>query len=86
VKNRRIRRLWQYSGTLLACMLVVTVWSVVRAPVEPATSPLVVNDVTQLNPVGVSRVITPTTTDEIIERTGFGMSCGTSTIIRIDRG
>ena len=48
-------------------MLVVTVWSVVHAPVEPATSPLVVNDVTQLNPVGVSRVITPTTTDEIIE-------------------
>ncbi len=48
-------------------MLAVSVWSVVRTPVEPATSPLVINDVTQLNPVSVSRVVTPTTTEEIIE-------------------
>src|SRR5947199_6832466 len=44
----------------------VTVWRVVRDPVEPDTPPLVVNDVTQLNPIAVGRVLTPTTTEEIV--------------------
>jgi hypothetical protein len=41
--------------------------SVVRAPVPRQEEPLVVNDVSQLNPIHVSEVITPTTTAEIVE-------------------
>jgi len=41
--------------------------SVVRAPVLPRQPPLVVNDVSQLNPIQVSEVIAPTTTAEIVE-------------------
>src|ERR1700730_1701138 len=48
-------------------MSVVVVWSVTRAPIERQTSPLLINDVTQLNPIAVSMVITPTTTEEIVE-------------------
>lgn len=48
-------------------MFVTTTWTVVRAPVERKASPLIVNDVTQLNPIVVSRVIAPTTTAEIVE-------------------
>lgn len=38
-----------------------------RAPLAKQESPLVVNDVTQLNPIQVSEVIAPTTTAEIVE-------------------
>lgn len=44
----------------------VTTWRVIRPPILPRTSPLLVNDVTQLNPIVVSRVITPTTTPEVV--------------------
>jgi FAD/FMN-containing dehydrogenase len=42
-------------------------WSVMRAPVVKQESPLVINDVTQLNRIQVNEVITPTTTAEIVE-------------------
>ncbi|MEP6819796.1 MAG: FAD-binding oxidoreductase [bacterium] len=42
-------------------------WSVTRAPTPRQDQPLVVNDVSQLNPIQVSEVITPTTTTEIVE-------------------
>jgi FAD/FMN-containing dehydrogenase len=42
-------------------------WNAVRAPVEQVTPPTLVNDVTQLNPILVDQVITPTTTEEIVE-------------------
>jgi FAD/FMN-containing dehydrogenase len=45
----------------------VTVGRVVRTPVEPAATPGTVDDVTQLNPIAVSEVIVPTTTEEIVE-------------------
>src|ERR1700730_15354431 len=48
-------------------MSVVVVWSVTRAPIERQTSPLLINDVTQLNPIAVSMVTTPTTTEGIVE-------------------
>ena len=41
--------------------------SVTRAPVAKQYPPLVVNDVSQLNPIQVSEVITPTTTTEIVD-------------------
>jgi hypothetical protein len=44
----------------------VTIWSVVRAPLVQPLSPLVINDVSQLNPIQVNEVITPTTTEEIV--------------------
>ena len=40
---------------------------VVREPIAPDASPLVVNDVTQLNPIAVAAVITPTETQEIVD-------------------
>jgi FAD/FMN-containing dehydrogenase len=67
LNSRRIRRLTQYGVTLVMCVVAAVVWSVVRAPVEREASPLAIDDVTQLNRVVVSRVITPTTTEEIVE-------------------
>jgi hypothetical protein len=40
---------------------------VLRAPVESPVSSFLVNDVSQLNPIRVSEIIEPTTTDEIID-------------------
>ena len=42
-----------------------TVWRVMRSPARPVGSSLVVNDVSQLNPIVVSRIVEPTTTEEI---------------------
>ena len=53
-----------------ALALAAATWGVVRAPAEPVASPLVVNDVTQLDPIPVSGVITPTTTQA--EARSFG--------------
>jgi FAD/FMN-containing dehydrogenase len=50
-----------------ALALGAAAWGVVRAPAEPVASPLVVNDVTQLNPITVGRVIVPRTTQEIVD-------------------
>ena len=51
---------------LTALAFVATTWEVIRPPIDRRTSPLLVNDVTQLNPITVDRVITPTTTAEIV--------------------
>ena len=67
MSRRRNSRLIQALIIILAMMSVVVVWSVTRAPIERQTSPLLINDVTQLNPIAVSMVITPTTTEEIVE-------------------
>ena len=57
------------GGLLLAVLLLTAgaaIWGILRTPVErPAPRPTV-NDVTQLNPIVVDRVITPTTTEEIV--------------------
>jgi FAD/FMN-containing dehydrogenase len=50
-----------------ACIRLACVYGVVRAPVEYQTSPLLIRDVTQLNPIQVESVITPTTTEEIVD-------------------
>jgi FAD/FMN-containing dehydrogenase len=51
---------------ILAGLLATTLWIVARPPVHSSASPLVVNDVTQLNPIVVGEVITPHTTQEIV--------------------
>ena len=67
--RNRHRRALRIVLLLFACLVLgfaVKTWSVIRAPVIPQVSPLVVNDVTQLNPIRVDEVITPTTTEEIV--------------------
>ena len=54
-------------ATVLVVISVATVWRVVRTPVLRTPPATVVNDVTQLNPITVSEVIVPTTTEEIVE-------------------
>jgi hypothetical protein len=63
----RNKHLIQVVIIVLAVMSVVVVWSVIRAPIERQTSQLLINDVTQLNPIAVSMVIPPATTEEIVE-------------------
>jgi FAD/FMN-containing dehydrogenase len=63
----RVVKTFGLLGLLLLLVALVTVGRVVRTPAEPAVIPGVVNDVTQLNPIAVSDVIAPTTTDEIVE-------------------
>ncbi|MGH9313233.1 MAG: hypothetical protein ACRD1S_08550 [Vicinamibacterales bacterium] len=38
-------------------LLVALVWNVVREPIRRQDPPLVVNDVTQLNPIAVGRIL-----------------------------
>jgi hypothetical protein len=68
--GRNQRRLPQILALVLVVLLLwfsEKIWTVVRAPVTQPVSPLVINDVSQLNPIHVNEVITPTTTSEIVE-------------------
>src|SRR5438552_3750302 len=65
--RRLVKRIIAIVLASLVLWFIVKTWTVVRAPVIPQVSPLVVNDVSQLNPIRVSEVITPTTTAEIVE-------------------
>ena len=66
----RIRRTVKLGFRLLLAILVLTIvaaaWGTARTRVERPLPPEAVNDITQLNPIIVQRVITPTTTDEIV--------------------
>src|SRR3989442_774209 len=74
--SRRLRRgfltvtnRWRLTVVLAVLLVTVglTVWPVIRAPVEPPASLLVVNDVSQLNPIKVSGIIAPKATGEIAD-------------------
>src|SRR5258708_40085457 len=65
-RKKSLKRLGILSLAAVALTLIATTWSVIRPPIEPRTSPLLVNDVSQLNPIHVNRVITPTTTAQIV--------------------
>jgi FAD/FMN-containing dehydrogenase len=65
-RTKAVKRLGLALLAAAPFTLVVTVWNVVRPPTTQATSTLFVHDVTQLNPIHVGTVITPTTTQEII--------------------
>jgi FAD/FMN-containing dehydrogenase len=52
--------------TLLILGFGASVWQVIRAPAWPRDSSLIVNDVSQLNPIRVSGIVVPTTTEEIV--------------------
>ncbi len=53
-------------GVLLLITAVAAVWGVVRVPVERPPAAPTVNDVTQLNPIPVHQIVTPTTAEEIV--------------------
>jgi FAD/FMN-containing dehydrogenase len=65
-RKKHLKRLGLLSLAVPALAFIAATWSVIRPPIEPRTSPLLVNDVTQLNPIHVNRVIRPTTTAEVI--------------------
>src|SRR5258708_31831556 len=65
--RRLVKRIIAIVLASLSLWFIVATWTVVRAPVVPQAAPLVINDVSQLNPIHVSEVITPTTTAEIVE-------------------
>lgn len=65
--RKLIKRIVAIALALFALWFIVKTWSVVRAPVIPPSPPLVVNDVSQLNPIQVAEVLTPITTDEIVK-------------------
>src|ERR1700689_5513239 len=65
-RKKSLRRLGVLSLALAALAFLAAAWDVIRPPVEPRTSSLVVNDVTQLNPVIVNHVIAPATTAEVV--------------------
>src|ERR1051326_5934977 len=65
-----LRALKVAAVVLLAIALFTTGAALVgsgRVVVERPPRPPVVNDVTQLNPIPVSRIITPTTVEEIVQ-------------------
>src|SRR5438309_5733966 len=67
-KNRRLaKRIVVLALASVAVWFIATIWNVVRAPVVPQSPPLVINDVSQLNPIRVDQVITPTSTTEIAD-------------------
>jgi len=66
----RLKTATKVVGLLVAAVLVLsagaTLWGVSRTVVERPSGPTIINDVTQLNPVEVEKIISPTTTDEIV--------------------
>ena len=77
-RARRTTRIAALAAAL-AILVLISVWFVIRAPQAPGDPALVVNDVTQLNPIGVAEIVVPTTTEEIIaavRRHGGAISIG----------
>ena len=66
-RTTALKRLGAVMLAAVALMLAVAVRNVVRAPIARETSPLLISDVTQLNPTPVGMVIAPTTTQEIVD-------------------
>src|SRR2546425_845036 len=59
------------AGLFIAAVLILStgaaLWGVSETKVERPDGPPIVNDVTQLNPIEVAKIITPTTTEEIMQ-------------------
>ena len=65
--RRLVTRVLTVALAAFALWFAIKTWSVVRTPQIPPSPPLVINDVSQLNPIRVAEVITPTTTKEIVD-------------------
>ena len=66
-RRRLLARIVLIALAVFAVWFAVKTWTIVRAPAIPQTSLLTINDVSQLNPIEVSEVITPTTIEEIVQ-------------------
>lgn len=64
--KRTLRLLGRFLLALLVLTVVTSLWGVLRTNAEHPVTPNLLNDITGLNPIVASRVITPTTTDEIV--------------------
>ena len=65
--NVRRLRLFLLIVAALAVAAGVVEWTVIRAPAEPHDPPLVLNDVSRLNPIAVAAIATPTSTQQIAD-------------------
>jgi len=69
--RRAAKRVATIAGIAIAAVLLLAygmgAWGIRQTPVEHPAPPEFINDVTQLNPIPVAKIITPTTIDEIIE-------------------
>lgn len=54
------------AALLVVLTAAVSIWGTVQTPVERPAAANIVNDVTQINPVAVARIVAPTTASEII--------------------
>jgi FAD/FMN-containing dehydrogenase len=66
-KRKLLTRIVAVALAAFALWFAIETWNVVRTPRIPPSPPLVINDVSQLNPIRVAEVITPTTTEEIVD-------------------
>lgn len=66
----RTKKVAKAAGLLVGAVLLLSagaaLWGVAHTEVERPDGLPIVNDVTQLNPIPVARIIAPTTTDEIV--------------------
>jgi FAD/FMN-containing dehydrogenase len=67
IARRALRRAVLAAVVVAGALLALGLWTVIRSPIIPTESPLLVVDVTHLNPILVGEVITPTTTEEILD-------------------
>jgi FAD/FMN-containing dehydrogenase len=65
--RRFVRLVVGLTLALLALTFFASLWGTLTTRVERPPPPPTVNDITRLNPIVVSRVITPTTTTEIVD-------------------
>src|SRR2546421_2223008 len=67
----RLRTIARAFGFFITAALILSsgaaLWGISETTVERPGGPPIVNDVTQLNPIEVARIITPTTTEEIVQ-------------------
>ena len=67
----RLRTIARAFGFFIAAVLILSsgaaLWGISETTVERPGGPPIVNDVTQLNPIEVARIIAPTTTEEIVQ-------------------
>src|SRR5256885_788013 len=67
----RIRTVARAFGLFITAALILSsgaaLWGISETPVGRRGGPPIVNDVPQLNPIEVARIITPTTTEEIVQ-------------------
>jgi hypothetical protein len=65
--SKTLKRAALLSGAGLLLLMMASLWASIRSPAESSGPILIVNDVSQLNPIAVAEVMRPKTTREITE-------------------